>query len=149
MIETLLEVSKKMMDLLVTDLTKHSLTTSQFFLLGYLRDIKRPVPMHEIALFMQHSTAATTGMIDRLQLQGVVKRKSTSKDRRVMLVNITDKGIQTLGKLNEHMKTLCERMLALLTPEEKSVWININQKILGFSDQAPPVFQGLKNLPRS
>lgn len=146
MVETLLKLSKTMMDILVRDLTKYSLTTHQFFLLSFLRDLNRPLPMNEIALFMQHSTAATTGMIDRMQVLGLLKRKPTRKDRRVMLVCVTEKGTRVLGELNKKMESISAQMLSLLTPEERTAWISINQKILSLSDQDPPKFDGMKNL---
>lgn len=48
--------------------------------------------MSSIAQKMGHSTAAATGMVDKLQEMGYLKRMSAAKDRRKIMVAITQEG---------------------------------------------------------
>jgi len=146
MVDTLLAVSEKLMEHLVPELTKHSMTLPQFVLLGFLRDEDKPLAMHEIAIYMQHTTAATTGMIDRMHQLGLVKRTMTRTDRRVILVGITTQGKRILKELSKTLVEWCKLMLTLLTPEEKTAWISINYKILGLLENQPLTFEGVKKI---
>ncbi len=60
----------------------------QYFLLGHLFD-GMPVTMSEVAERMDHSTAAATGLVDRLENLGYVERTHATNDRRKVLVRIT------------------------------------------------------------
>ncbi len=51
-----------------------------------------PVTMSEVAERMDHSTAAATGLVDRLENLGYVERTHATNDRRKVLVRITPKG---------------------------------------------------------
>ena len=50
---------------------------------------------------MGHSTAAATGLVDRLEKLGYVQRLHASDDRRKVMVQITRKGIDLVDKMRE------------------------------------------------
>ena len=55
------------------ELNKGNVSFAQFFLLGYLAS-EDYLTMSDIARKMGHSTAAATGLVDRLEKLGMVKR---------------------------------------------------------------------------
>ena len=73
---------------------------AQFFLLGYLAK-EDYLTMTHISKKMGHSTAAATGLVDRLEKLGYVQRLHASDDRRKVMVQITRKGIDLVDKMRE------------------------------------------------
>ena len=63
------------------ELTKGKVSFPQFFLLAYLAE-EECLSMSNIAKMMGHSTAAATGMVDKLQELGHLKRYTAAADRR-------------------------------------------------------------------
>ena len=70
--------------------------------------------MSSIARMMGHSTAAATGMVDKLQELGHLKRFTAAADRRKIMVRITEQGLD----LVEKMRSNIARDLASLMAEE-------------------------------
>ena len=73
------------------DLGRGNVSFSQFYLLSYL-STSRELTMTDIARKMGHSTAAATGLVDRLEKLGYVERSHAADDRRKVMVRITAKG---------------------------------------------------------
>ncbi len=82
------------------ELNKGSVSFAQFFLLGYLAK-EDYLTMTDISKKMGHSTAAATGLVDRLEKLGYVQRLHASDDRRKVMVQITRKGIDLVDKMRE------------------------------------------------
>src|SRR6187549_1544161 len=80
------------------ELNRDNISFAQFFLLGYLAT-SRELTMTDIARKMGHSTAAATGLVDRLEKLGYVERMHAADDRRKVLVRITNKGVDLVAKL--------------------------------------------------
>jgi DNA-binding MarR family transcriptional regulator len=53
---------------------------------------------------MGHSTAAATGLVDRLEKLGYMERTHAIDDRRKVLVRITSQGIQLVSRLREELQ---------------------------------------------
>ena len=82
------------------ELNRGSVSFAQFFLLGYLAK-EDYLTMTDISKKMGHSTAAATGLVDRLEKLGYVQRLHASDDRRKVMVQITRKGIDLVDKMRE------------------------------------------------
>ena len=80
------------------ELNNGNISYAQFFLLGYLAN-EDYLTMTEISNKMGHSTAAATGLVDRLEKLGYVQRLHAAEDRRKVMVQITRKGIELVGRL--------------------------------------------------
>ena len=80
------------------ELSRGKVSFPQYFLLGFLAQ-KEFLTMSEIAAKMSHTTAAATGLVDRLEKLGYVRRTHASDDRRKIEVQITGAGLQ-LGRRN-------------------------------------------------
>ena len=95
------------------ELTKGKVSFPQFFLLAYLAE-EECLSMSSIAKMMGHSTAAATGMIDKLQELGHLKRYTAAADRRKIMVRITEQGKELIAR----MRGTIARNLANLMAQE-------------------------------
>src|SRR5438093_5611499 len=62
------------------ELARGNVSFAQYFLLGFLSQ-REVLSMSEIAKKMGHTTAAATGLVDRLETLGYVKRAHSTDDR--------------------------------------------------------------------
>ncbi|MDI1312689.1 MarR family transcriptional regulator [Prosthecobacter sp.] len=84
------------------ELNRDNISFAQFFLLGYLATSKE-LTMTDIARKMGHSTAAATGLVDRLEKLGLMERTHAVDDRRKVLVRITSRGIELVSRLRNEL----------------------------------------------
>ncbi len=103
------------------ELNKGNISYAQFFLLGYLAN-EDYLTMTDISKKMGHSTAAATGLVDRLEKLGYVQRLHAADDRRKVMVQITRKGIEMVSRLrNTIADSITEVMAAQENGEEESI----------------------------
>ena len=86
---------------LSSELNEGKVSYPQFFLLTYLAS-EDFLSMSSIAQKMGHSTAAATGMVDKLQEMGYLKRMSAAKDRRKIMVAIPGRARSGSSHAPEH-----------------------------------------------
>lgn len=78
--------------------------------------------MTDISKKMGHSTAAATGLVDRLEKLGYVQRLHAADDRRKVMVQITRKGIEMVTRLrNSIADSITEIMAAQESGEEEAI----------------------------
>jgi len=94
------------------------LTASQYNVLRILRGEGRPLPSLEIADRMIQVVPAITGLIDRLEKQGLVARRRGVEDRRVVYVEITAKARTILQKTDGPLKKLHHDLIGHLSRKE-------------------------------
>ena len=85
--------------------------------------------MSEIAEKMNHSTAAATGLVDRLENLGYVQRSHAATDRRKVLVKITKKGSALVEKIRQDIVNNLTQIMDLLPPDEQKAWLSIYEKV--------------------
>ncbi|MDD5495989.1 MAG: MarR family transcriptional regulator [Candidatus Omnitrophica bacterium] len=85
--------------------------------------------MTDLAHLLNVTTAAITGMIDRLVRDGYVTRVREPKDRRVVKVKLTTRGNNLLAKLNEHRRQSTIDIFSKISQEERDGYIKILQHI--------------------
>jgi len=103
----------------------------QYFLLSHL-NICESMSMTTIAEKMHHTTAAATGVVDRLEKFGYVERIPAANDRRKVLVRIKPKGAELVGAIRCDMVEKLTKIMLTLTPEEQTMWLQIYEKIFSF-----------------
>ena len=111
------------------ELNKGNISYAQFFLLGYLAN-EDYLTMTDISKKMGHSTAAATGLVDRLEKLGYVQRLHASDDRRKVMVQITRKGIDLVGRLRN---AIAENISTIMTAQSN-----------GGVEEVPPVYAHLQ-----
>ena len=113
------------------ELQKGKVSFPQYCLLGFLREQKE-LNMSEIAQRMGHSTAAATGLIDRLENLGHVRRTHGRDDRRKVLVQITTSGSSLVAEVREDMISNLLKMMEVLDHDEQKTWLQIYEKIFSY-----------------
>jgi DNA-binding MarR family transcriptional regulator len=98
------------------ELNRGKLSYSQFFLLTYLSS-EEYLTMTDVAKKMGHSTAAATGLVDRIEKLGYVERTHASEDRRKIMVRITSKGTETVSRMRKEIAVDLAGILASLDEE--------------------------------
>jgi DNA-binding MarR family transcriptional regulator len=113
---------------LSAELSKGEVSFPQFFLLGHIVD-SDSLSMTEIAERMKHTTAAATGLVDRLENLGYVQRRHDAGDRRKVLVQTTRKGQALVSRIRADIVEKLTGMIAVLSPEEQETWLRIYEKL--------------------
>lgn len=75
------------------------------------------------------SPPTTTGLVDRLERSGYVKRVRDSSDRRIVFVKLTKRGNKFVEQLKKTIQKRWQKILVHLTREERSAYIMILKKI--------------------
>jgi DNA-binding MarR family transcriptional regulator len=135
--EIVMHLQRKFLHNLSEELGHGSVSFPQYFLLGYL-DKQQVITMSGIALKMGHTTAAATGLVDRLEKLGYVQRSHALDDRRKVMVKITPKGSGLVAEIRRDMVTkIMTLMRDHLTAEQGRAWLQIYRKIAEYSDKMP------------
>ena len=116
---------------LTKELQRGNVSFPQYFLLGFLAQ-KGELTMTEIAKKMGHTTAAATGLVDRLEKLGHVQRGHAKSDRRKILVRITSSGEKIVSEVHDDMVTNLLKMMEHLDSEEQRSWVTIYEKIITY-----------------
>ncbi|HEV2803357.1 MAG TPA: MarR family transcriptional regulator [Chthoniobacterales bacterium] len=116
---------------LCKELAPGNVSFPQFFLLTSL-DQKEVLTMSAIAGKMGHTTAAASGLVDRLENLGYVVRSSAREDRRKVMVCITEKGSALVRRIREEMVGNLVKIMTHLTPAEQKAWLQIYRKISNY-----------------
>ena len=94
--------------------------------------------MSGIASKMGHTTAAATGLVDRLEKLEYVQRSHALDDRRKVMVRITKKGSGLVAEIRRDMLDKIMKLLREhLTAEEGIAWLQIYRKVADYSDKLP------------
>jgi DNA-binding MarR family transcriptional regulator len=120
-------------NLLVGELTRrfrrHGLSHAGFNVLMILQLAGRPLSQREIGERWLVTRGAVTGLVDSLEAAELVRRQPHPEDRRVSLVELTDKGVSVLDDLlPDHLRGE-EEMLAALTEEEQQTLLELLEKV--------------------
>lgn len=113
------------------ELSAGNVSVSQYSLLGHL-DQNGTANMSEIAQKMGHTTAAATGLVDRLENLGYITRSHGAEDRRKVIVEITDKGKMLVHRVRTDMVGNVEKVMDFLSPDEQTSWLQIYRKIFQY-----------------
>ena len=110
----------------------HGITVQQYNILRILRGEGRPLPILDIAERMVTVVPGITGLIDRLEEAGLVERKRCDKDRRVIYVGVTARGLKILENLDRPVLDLHRKLLGHLPRAELKELIRLLEKVRSF-----------------
>jgi DNA-binding MarR family transcriptional regulator len=109
-------------------LFKVKITLPQLLLLNFI-NIQGESSMTSIAKFMHVSTAAMTGIVERLVRDKYVVRVYDPDDRRVIRVKLTTKGSELLKKINQQRRQLIVKVFGKISPQERQEYLRIISRI--------------------
>lgn len=97
--------------------SQHGLTGPQ---LVCLREIRRQGPVNPgfLARSVSLTPPTVSGILDRLEVRGLLTRQRRSRDKRQVLVRLTDEGERVLGQTPLPLQELFTRRLSAL-PEDR------------------------------
>jgi MarR family transcriptional regulator, lower aerobic nicotinate degradation pathway regulator len=96
----------------------HDLSIVQARLLGILRD-RRPT-IKELATFLQLDKSSVTGLVDRAEERGLVRRDASTLDRRSVQVRITASGRKLVNQATAAFDAEVTALVAVLDPGQRS-----------------------------
>ncbi|MBT7957870.1 MAG: MarR family transcriptional regulator [Akkermansiaceae bacterium] len=117
---------------LSSELNRGNISFPQFFLLAYLSS-EDYLTMSDIAKKMGHSTAAATGLVDRLEKLSYVERVHAAEDRRKIMVRITQKGTELVARMRREIATNLSDVMSEMDEEEADTVSHANRAIAGRS----------------
>ena len=129
--DILTTLQRKFLANLSKELSRGNVSFPQYFLLGYLCQSKF-LTMSEIAQKMGHTTAAATGLVDRLENLGLVERSHAVEDRRKIMVKITKSGTALVSHIRQDMVNNLLKTMTCLEPDEQKNLLKIYSKIVNY-----------------
>jgi DNA-binding MarR family transcriptional regulator len=113
-----------------------NLTGPQIHVLANLGVAGVPMPMHELAHQINASSPAMTGIIDRLERQGLVQRVRDDDDRRVVLISLTEDGRAAVAVFESDARTKITRLMSALTHDERCSFVHLIGRIVDVMSSA-------------
>jgi len=112
----------------VSEFYRSQITLPQFLVLNFLGSSSE-YKMKDLAHFMKVTTAAMTGIVDRLVRNGYVRRLDDSRDRRIIRVELTLKGRELLHRVKEQRRRLVIRIFGKLSEKDRQDYLRILKQI--------------------
>jgi len=110
---------------------EYQLTQSQYNVLRILRGEGAPLPSLEIASRMISIVPAVTSLIDKLEKRELVRRKRSTKDRRVWYVALTSKGKKLVEKMDQPNLEMHSWLIGHLSKKESHQLLELLEKARG------------------
>ena len=126
--DKVLEISRDFLKYYSEEAYKVKLTLSQIAILDVLSRDKEST-MSDMARAMNVTTAAMTGIVDRLVRDGYVARINDPDDRRVIKIKLTAKGAAAVKSSLENKKHMISKVFGVLPQKERDVYLKILKRI--------------------
>ena len=121
-------ISRRLNKITKESISSYGLTTSQFFMLIALYE-ENGILISKLAEKVALDKATLTGIIDRLERDGLVERKNDPKDRRAIRVYLSKKAETMREKLLDIYHKNNTRFLSVLSPDERVVFERVVEKL--------------------
>ncbi len=89
----------------------------------------RPLPMNRLADTLSCDASNVTGLVDRLESRGLVRRQPSAEDRRVKVLQLTSSGSKLRTQLLRQMAGR-SRPLARLSAEQRRMLVEILEALV-------------------
>ncbi len=119
LIDSLVQLSFLIQATLTRIAAAYELSVVQIRLLGALRD-RRP-GMNELATLLGLDKSSVTGLVDRAERRGLLKRSVSSRDRRVYEVGLTARGRAIADRVGAEFACEAGRLTQGLEPREQKL----------------------------
>ena len=97
-------------------------------LIFWLLYLKKEVNMTEIAEYIHVPLNTATGMIGRLEKNGLVERTRSAEDKRVVLIRFSAKGSRQFQKLMGELLRYAGKIFSEMTEEEVQLFFKMIEK---------------------
>jgi MarR family transcriptional regulator, organic hydroperoxide resistance regulator len=89
----------------------------------------RPIPMGQLAETLACDASNVTGLVDRLESRGLLRRRPSTEDRRVKVLDLTPKGSRLRALLLDRMTTP-PAVLRRLSVQDQRTLVRILARLL-------------------
>jgi MarR family transcriptional regulator, lower aerobic nicotinate degradation pathway regulator len=107
----------------------HGITPVQYAALQVVHN-QPGIDQRTLARTIAQDTSTTAGVVNRLELRGLLTRNTTPEDRRVRQLHLTPEGEQLLQDLVPDMLRAQELMLAPLTEQERPEFMRMLLRLI-------------------
>jgi DNA-binding MarR family transcriptional regulator len=135
-VDALAQLSFVVQGMLARRATTHDLSMIQTRLLGVLRD--REPTMQELARLLELDKSSVTGLVDRAERRGLVRRVPALDDRRAVRVNLTAPGRRIVRDVAAGFQTdVAAATRSLSSPDTKALSRLATRVVRGRDGAAP------------
>ena len=117
-----------------SELYKGKITLPQMLILDLLNK-NGECKMKDLARFMSVTTAAMTGIVDRLVRSGYVERVYEPNDRRIIKIRIKDKGLELAKRVNHQRRKLIIDVFGQISEADRQDYLKVLLLIRGIMQQ--------------
>lgn len=110
------------------ELFKGKITLPQFLVLNFLSQ-QQESKMTEMANFVGVTTAAMTGIIERLVKYGYCLRVFVPDDRRIIKVRLSSRGADLVRKVNQQRRQMIIKIFGRISEAERREYLKILLRI--------------------
>jgi DNA-binding MarR family transcriptional regulator len=96
----------------------------------HLIDPDHPLPMNQLAATLACDASNVTGLVDRLEARGLVRRQPSARDRRVKVIQLTPTGARLRAELLRRMTGDESCALSRLSASDQRALVRILQALL-------------------
>ena len=121
------EVHKKAAEYLLKDI-EFSISMPHIFLLSFIKE-EGVSSVSDIAHHLGVTLSAVTSLVDKLVDMHLVDRKRSEKDRRLVLLEITQEGNKILEKVRENSNSFFEKCFKGISHDKIEVFFEVYRQI--------------------
>lgn len=110
------------------ELIKGKITLPQFFILNFLKK-EGEQRMTDIARILNVTTAAATGLVDRMVKSGYATRVFDPQDRRIIRVKLSVKGIDVVQRVLSHRRRMIMDTFGKISQQEREDYLRILMRV--------------------
>lgn len=111
-------------------LTKGTITVPQMILLEIAFE-KNMCTMSDLAKSIGVTTSAVTGLTDRLIRAKLITRTRGIKDRRIVIISLSEKGKNLIKKILNERQQMIKKAFGNLTHKERETYLKLIKKVYG------------------
>lgn len=108
---------------------RFGLSAGKFTILMQLYTAKRDLSPSEFANRANVTRATITGLLDRLEREGLIARQAHSNDRRMLTITLTEQGKKLVERVLPDHFCRTKGLMANLTSTEKKTFIKLLDKL--------------------
>ncbi len=130
----LTRICRQLAQLAEQNKSPETLSPPQLWFLKRLYDAGAPQPVSFFADGVFSSLSNASQMIDRLEADSLVYRIRNPRDRRSVLVELTDLGVERMRQAEASHRQLARELLSPLTAEERAAALASFERVLSLFD---------------
>lgn len=105
------------------------LTEAQLTVLEFVHEQKKVKPS-DILPYLATSPAAVTMLLDRMEKSGLIARLRDEKDRRIVWVNLTEKGKREVVRGKKMRERFFQTMLGAISEHNQQLFLYLFRKLI-------------------